>query len=127
MKVKSLFDLILYVQQKPLQKKNFVALAKKYKFTDNQSARIMGITLRTLRKMPSTSVLSVSATEMIIRLSELYEIGTDTFGNSQSFILWLDSSSISLGGKKPVCLIESGMGVEYLKDELMRLQYGLLC
>jgi uncharacterized protein (DUF2384 family) len=72
--------------------------------------------------MTATSVLSVVATEKVMRLSELYEIGTDTFGNSQSFI-----SCISLGDKKPVWLIESGVGVEYVKDELLRLQYGLLC
>ena len=102
-----------------------MALVKLFKFTDDQSARMMGVSLRTFRKWTSVSYLGIHASEMVIRLSELYEIGIDTFGSSQSFISWLNSSSISLGDKKPVQLIESGMGVEYIKDELMRMKYGM--
>jgi putative toxin-antitoxin system antitoxin component (TIGR02293 family) len=125
MKVKSIFDLIAYIQQKPLQKKNYIAVAKKFKFTDDQSARIMEVSLRTFRKMTRESNLSLAGTEMVVRLSELYETGIDTCGNAHSFISWLDSSSISLGDHKPMWLIESGMGVEFVKDELLRMKYGM--
>ena len=76
--------------------------------------------------MTPASYLSLPATELVIRLSELYEIGIDTFGSPQSFILWLNSDIIALNDHKPVLLIESGMGVEYIKDELLRIQYGVL-
>jgi putative toxin-antitoxin system antitoxin component (TIGR02293 family) len=108
-----------------LKKKNFTTLAKRFKFTDSQSARITGVSLGTFRKRAPESDLSVPATEMVIRLSELYEIGIDTLGNSQSFISWLDTSSISLGDYKSMELIESGLGVEIVKDELLRMKYGM--
>jgi len=125
-KAKSIFELSQCIKQKPLQKKNFLTLAKKFEFTDNQSARILGMSLRTFRKKNPVSDLSVHASEMVIRLSELYEIGIETFNNSQSFIIWLDSICIPLNNHKPAMLIESGIGIKLVKDELLMKQFRAL-
>lgn len=126
MKLKSIFDLCLYVKQTPLQKENFIALAKKFKFTEDQSARMMGMSLRTFRKKTLTADLTVLASEMVIRLSELYETGLDTFGDPQLFLVWLNSNSIAFGNIKPALLIESGLGVSLVRDQLVRMQLGIL-
>lgn len=126
MKAKSIFEVCSSIKQRPLQKENFVALAKKFKFTEDQSARIMGMSLRTFRKKTLTSDLTVLASEMVIRLSELYEIGLDAFGDPQLFILWLNSNSIAFGNIKPALLIESGLGVSLVRDQLTRMQHGIL-
>ena len=119
-------ELCLYIKQRPLQKRNIIVLAKKFKFTDDQSARIIGMSLRTFRKKTLASDLSVLASEMVIRLSELYEVGIDTFGDPQLFILWLNSNSIAFGNIKPALLIESGLGVSLVRDQFTRMQHGIL-
>jgi uncharacterized protein (DUF2384 family) len=103
-----------------------VALARKFRFTDDQSAKMLGMTKRTYRKMSPTSHLSIPATEMVIRLSELYEIGIDTFGDTRLFLKWLGLNIIALNNQKPTLLTETGMGVEIIKNELLRMQYGIL-
>lgn len=126
MKLKSIFELCLYIKQTPLQKENFIALAKKFKFTEDQSARMMGMSLRTFRKKTLTADLTVLASEMVVRLSELYETGVDTFGDPQLFVVWLNSNSIVFGNIKPALLIESGLGVSLVRDQLINMQYGIL-
>jgi uncharacterized protein (DUF2384 family) len=123
-KAKSIFELSQRIKQKPLQKKNFIALAKKFKFTDKQSARILGMSLRTFRKKNPTSDLKVHASEMVIRLSELYEIGLATFSNPQLFILWLDSICSQLNNHKPTMLIDSSIGVKLVKEQLLMMQFS---
>lgn len=125
-KLKSIFDVVIYIRQVPLQKKNMVALARKFRFSDEQSAKMLGMTKRTYRKMSPISRLGIPATEMVIRLSELYEIGIDTFGGSRLFLKWLGSNIIALNNRKPTLLTETGMGVEIVKNELLRMQYGIL-
>ncbi|HEV8513170.1 MAG TPA: antitoxin Xre/MbcA/ParS toxin-binding domain-containing protein [Cyclobacteriaceae bacterium] len=109
-----------------MKKKNLIAIAKKFKFTDEQSARMIGLSLRTFRTITPTSDLSVLASEMVIRLSELYECGVNTFGNSKSFILWLNSDIPALGYRKPILLIESGMGVSIVINLLTGMEYGVV-
>jgi putative toxin-antitoxin system antitoxin component (TIGR02293 family) len=125
-KAKSFFELYSYIKKSPLQKKNFTALAKKLKLTEEQSARMMEMSLRTFRKKTPTSNLGVMASEMVIRLSELYEIGVDTFGDSKTFITWLNSEITAFRNCKPALLIESSMGVSLVIDELIRIQHGIL-
>lgn len=126
MKLESIFELCAYIKKRPLHKENFIVLAKKFKFTDDQSARMMGMSLRTFRKKTLTADLNVLASEMVIRLSELYEVGLDTFGDPQLLIVWLNSNSIVFGNIKPALLIESSLGVSLVKDQLIRMQHGIL-
>ena len=40
--------------------------------------------------------------------------------------IWLDAENIALGGVKPKSLLDSTFGIEIVKDELTRIEHGIL-
>ncbi len=64
--------------------------------------------------------------ERIIELIMLYEYGVDVFGDKDNFNVWLKSKSIALGGRTPKELLDTKFGVGMIKDELGRIEHGVL-
>ncbi len=64
--------------------------------------------------------------ERIIELIMLYEYGVDVFGDKDNFNVWLKSKSIALGGRTPKELLDTKFGVGMVKDELGRIEHGVL-
>ncbi|MCB0658821.1 MAG: DUF2384 domain-containing protein, partial [Saprospiraceae bacterium] len=61
----------------------------------------------------------------IIQIQMIYQLGLDVFDDQASFDQWLNMKSIALGGRKPKDLLDSSFGIEVVKDELNRIEYGL--
>lgn len=64
--------------------------------------------------------------EKILEITMFYNRGTEVFGNSERFDTWLNSKSIALGGIKPKELLDSTFGIGMLKNELTRIEHGVL-
>jgi putative toxin-antitoxin system antitoxin component (TIGR02293 family) len=64
--------------------------------------------------------------ERIIELVMLYEYGVEVFGDKENFNVWLNSKSIALGGRTPKELLDTKFGVGMVKDELGRIEHGVL-
>ncbi len=64
--------------------------------------------------------------ERILEITMLYNRGTEVFGKSEKFNSWLNSKSIALGGIRPKELLDSTFGIGMLKNELTRIEHGVL-
>lgn len=64
--------------------------------------------------------------EKILEITMLYNRGTEVFGNHEKFNTWLNAKSIALGGTKPKDLLDSTFGIGMLKNELTRIEHGVL-
>jgi putative toxin-antitoxin system antitoxin component (TIGR02293 family) len=64
--------------------------------------------------------------ERIVELVMLYEYGIEVFGDKENFNIWLNSKSIALGGRTPKELLDTMFGVGMVKDELGRIEHGIL-
>ena len=64
--------------------------------------------------------------ERIVELMMLYEYGVDVFGDKENLNVWLNSKSIALGGRTPKELLDTKFGVAMVKDELGRIEHGVL-
>lgn len=65
-------------------------------------------------------------TERILRIVQVYQLGIDVFGKASYFESWMDSRNLALGGISPIELLDSTFGIELLKDELTRIEHGVL-
>jgi len=125
-KLGSTFQLLMAIRKKPLQKRNLASLAKKFKLTDSQATEIAGVSIKTYRKMESSSILSISASERIVKLSELFETGITTFdGDSKSFICWLNAPIPALMNYVPANLMTTFAGINFVREELLRIEYSI--
>ena len=64
--------------------------------------------------------------EKIVEITMLYNLGTSIFGDAKRFDSWLESDNIALGGNKPKTFLDSTFGIGLLKDELIRIEHGVL-
>jgi putative toxin-antitoxin system antitoxin component (TIGR02293 family) len=64
--------------------------------------------------------------EKILQLILLFNKGEELFGDRNAFIHWLKSPVVSLGKVNPITLLDNSFGVELVKDELSRIEHGVL-
>ncbi|MBO9684560.1 MAG: DUF2384 domain-containing protein [Flavisolibacter sp.] len=64
--------------------------------------------------------------ERIVELVMLYDYGVEVFGDKDNFNVWLNSTSIALGGRTPKELLDTKFGIGMVKDELGRIEHGVL-
>ncbi len=64
--------------------------------------------------------------ERIIDIALLYKKGFEVFGNTEAFNSWMAIDSIALGNIKPKSLLDNSFGIQVLKDELGRIEHGVL-
>ena len=64
--------------------------------------------------------------ERILQILMLYKLGVDIFGDPKKFDQWLEMESVALGSTKPKDLMDSTFGIDLLRDELNRIEQGVL-
>jgi len=64
--------------------------------------------------------------EKILEIVLLYKKGIEVFGNAEKFNSWLETDNVALGGGMPKSLLDSSFGINLLKDEFTRIEYGIL-
>ncbi len=64
--------------------------------------------------------------EKILEIALLYQNGQDVFSSKEFFDRWMNTENIALGGGKPKSLLDSNFGISLIKDELIRLEHGVV-
>lgn len=65
-------------------------------------------------------------TEKLLLIMLLFKKGSDVFGNTENFLTWINSDNIALGGVKPIDLLDNSFGINLVKDELIKIEHGVL-
>ncbi len=106
---------------------DFSALAAKIPFTITEWADYLQISERTIqRNQKEQKAFQPIQSEKIVELAMLYNYGLEVFGNKESLDSWLDAYCIALGGRKPKDLLDTNFGITLVKDELGRIEHGVL-
>ena len=61
-----------------------------------------------------------------MQVTLLIRYGREVFGDEKKFNLWLNTENLSLGSVRPKELLDSSFGIDLLKDELTRIEHGIL-
>ena len=65
-------------------------------------------------------------TEKLLLIMLLFKKGSEVFGDTPNFLTWTNSENIALGGGKPIDLLDNSFGINLVKDELLRIEHGVL-
>jgi len=63
--------------------------------------------------------------EKILELMMLQKHSQRVFEKREHFRSWLNTASIALGGIKPIAVLDSGFGIDLIRDELTRIEHGV--
>jgi len=65
-------------------------------------------------------------TEKILKITLLHKKGQDVFGSPDKFNTWLDSENLAFAGLKPKSFLDNSFGINFIQDELGRIEHGIL-
>lgn len=105
----------------------FDKITSKIPFSLAEWASYLQLSERTLqRTQKGKKSFQPVQSERIVELVMLYQFGVEVFGDQESFNIWLNSKSVALGGRTPKELLDTMFGVNMVKDELGRIEHGVL-
>lgn len=105
----------------------FNSLTKKSPFSLQEWSHFLHLSERTMQRYKKEKkTFDPIHSEKILEITLLYQRGIEVFGNSEKFNGWLNTKNIALGGVKPKELMDNTFGINLLKDELTRIEHGVL-
>jgi putative toxin-antitoxin system antitoxin component (TIGR02293 family) len=105
---------------------SFSRLADHSPFSLNEWAAFLQLSERTMhRYYQQKKTFDPSSSEKIMELALLFNYGEKVLGSRENFYVWLQTEIPSLGNLQPKSLLDTRFGINLLKDELTRIEYGV--
>lgn len=105
----------------------FSQVARRIPFTLSEWSTFLHISERTMQRYQAENkTFEPVQSEKITQLTMLSNYGAEVFGSSEAFFEWLNAKSVALGGVTPKSFLDNSFGIEYIKNELGRIQHGVL-
>ncbi|MCP4624958.1 MAG: DUF2384 domain-containing protein [bacterium] len=106
-------------------KRRLEDLARRLKISMRAMAKLLRVSERTLGRYDREKLLNESVSEHILQIECAVDVGQDVFGDPELFLGWLRHPCEALGGKLPISLLGSVTGARLVRDELVRIDYGV--
>ena len=105
----------------------FTDIAQKIPFSLYEWSSFLHISERTMQRyQKEKKSFDPIYSEKIIEITMLYNYGVEVFGNKENFDQWLQTQNVALGGNTPKDFLDSTFGIQLIKDELTRIEHGVL-
>jgi putative toxin-antitoxin system antitoxin component (TIGR02293 family) len=108
-----------------ITKKQLEAIKSETDFDYNTLSNLLSVSRTTLIKKKGDEKFDQPTSERIMLLAELISFGREVFESKEQFNLWVKKPSFALGGKAPLELLDTLYGIEEVKKELGRIEYGI--
>ena len=105
----------------------FLKLVNKSPFSISEWSSFLHLSERTMQRYKKEEkTFDPIYSEKILEVSLLYNKGVEVFGDTERFNSWLSANNIALGNVKPKELLDTTFGISLLKDEIGRIEHGVL-
>jgi putative toxin-antitoxin system antitoxin component (TIGR02293 family) len=106
---------------------SFINAVKSVPLTLKEWSEILDLSERTMQRYKKEKkAFDTLQSEKIVQVTLLARYGREVFADEKKFNIWLNTESLSLGRIKPKELLDSSFGIDLLKDELTRIDHGVL-
>lgn len=104
----------------------FLNIAQASPFTITEWSNYLHVSERTMQRYKKEKrTFDTLQSEKILHITLLYNTGTELFGSHEKFNKWLETDNLVLHCK-PKDLLDSMFGIGMLRDELTRIEHGIL-
>lgn len=107
-----------------LPKQTIQVLADSLGVDEREIISLLPVTPRNLQRYKDTDNLSETVADRLVALASLFEWGEHVLGKDY-FNEWLHTPSLPLHDN-PIHLLTSNTGIQAVKDELIRIAFGVL-
>ncbi|CAL67637.1 type II RES/Xre toxin-antitoxin system antitoxin [Christiangramia forsetii] len=88
-------------------------------------SNLLHISHRTIQRKHDDELLSVYSTEQILEIAEVISRGIEVLGTLGTFTKWVHREIRALDNKKPIDYLDTGFGIQMVKDLLGRIEHGV--
>jgi len=114
------------IRERPLKKKHVARISFKLGLQQKETAELIGVSVRTYQRQKSTTPITNAASENVLKLAELFQLGLNAFDNDEKALAsWLNSPIPALSNETPIHMLSSSLGIDLVKEELLRIEYGI--
>jgi putative toxin-antitoxin system antitoxin component (TIGR02293 family) len=105
----------------------FLGLGERLPFSIREWARILHLSERSLQRyQKDQKAFDALQSERIIEITMLSNYGKSIFGSDRRWMQWLALPNLAMGGLAPQSLLDSSIGIQLIRDELGRLEHGIV-
>lgn len=105
----------------------FKKLSEEIPFTAGDWSTVLNLNERTMQRYKNEQkTFDPIYSDKILQIAILYSLGIEVFGDKANFDTWLETKNVALGGEKPKELLDNTFGISLVKDELNRIENGIL-
>jgi len=105
----------------------FKNIVDKSAFNINEWSGFLHLSERTMQRYKKENkTFDPIYSEKIFEITMLFNYGKEVFGDEDNFNTWLQTKSVALGGIAPKELLNNTFGIRLVKDELTRIEHGVL-
>jgi putative toxin-antitoxin system antitoxin component (TIGR02293 family) len=108
-----------------ITKAQLEAIKSETDFDYNTLSNLLAVSRTTLIKKKGEDRFDQPTSERIMLLAELLSYGREVFESKERFNRWLKEPSSALSGKAPLELLDTLYGIDEIKKELGRIEYGV--
>lgn len=108
-----------------ITKKQLEAIKSETEFDYHTLSTLLSVSRTTLIKKKGEEKFDQPTSERIMLLAELLSYGREVLESKERFNAWIKMPSLTLGGKAPLELLDTLYGIEEVKKELGRIEYGV--
>ena len=118
---------LMRVARKGLEYSHFASLTKSFPFSMSDWSEFLHLSERTIQRYAKEAKsFDAVSSERIIEITLVCKEGAEVFGNRKKFDSWLTIQSVALAGAAPRELLNSTLGIQLIRNELMRIEHGVL-
>jgi putative toxin-antitoxin system antitoxin component (TIGR02293 family) len=118
---------LMHYARTGLSYSHFRQLSRNTPFSIKEWSEILHLSERTFQRYKKEGLSFESLqSERILEIALLQRKGIEVFGSPESFFTWLKSTNVALGGISPRELLDNSFGIGLLKDEIIRIEHGVL-
>lgn len=119
-------DELIQLSREGLDAQTFEEIVERLPFSLQEWAQFLGVSERTLiRVRKENKSLGTSSSDKVIRITQLYQKGTEVFRDEQKFCQWLNVRIMAVGGVAPKSLLDTSFGLELVNDTLGQIEFGV--
>lgn len=105
----------------------FFDLQEITKFTNKELSGLLNVSFKTIQRYKKEGKhLSAQNSEQLLKIIALYQKAEEVFGSLESFNRWLRKPAPGLGGHKPFSLMQTSGGIDLVREEIIRIEFGSL-
>lgn len=101
------------------------ALIQKLQLNISEAAEVLRIPARTMARRKREKRLPPDESDRVLRLARVYAHASEVFETEDDATGWFKDPISALGGKRPLDLLDTDIGVQKVDAVLTRIQHGV--